>query len=418
MLAHTYPSLGRYAKLASQPHASGDASVPATEVRSASDSERLLGRCWWILLHALAESYPESATYQERSNWFRFVELMAALHPVLRWRAAASKLIRNSPPNVSNKTAFTEWAVEVHNAVSVSLGRPTVDVHSWSKNLVVPKPTKAEIGRAVWQLLYGLAVSYPVVPDQQTQRMITEFMNLIGSVYPCVDCRTSFAVILARHPPCSTSQQGLSAWIAKVHQCVNAQLGKPVQPPPVHTANGMHPGSGIGGMASASPHLPRVRRAGTTKELADERSEAAADLAALTAPRDEPSMSRTWTEGFGPGTTFADGRPPTSLRKSDVDWQGLSIDSGALRTSAYARVPAVAAARPFTQQANSTDSSVYASRAREAFQLYERKAQTGIVPHRSSSAIPPPTRDGVTWRVPNRGAGYVNPSRNCRVCRG
>jgi hypothetical protein len=164
--------------------------------------------------------------------------------------------------------------------------------------------------------------------------------------------------------------------------------------------------------------LPRVRRAGTTKELADERSEAAADLAALTAPRDEPSMSRTWTEGFGPGTTFADGRPPTSLRKSDVDWQGLSIDSGALRTSAYARVPAVAAARPFTQQANSTDSSVYASRAREAFRLYERKAQTGIVPHRSSSAIPPPTRDGVTWRVPNRGVGYMNPSRNCRVCRG
>ncbi len=449
MLAHHYPSVGLYAKLTS--HGRGSVESPGWNENPASDSERHLGRCWWVLLHALAESYPESGTYQEKSNWFRFVELMALLHPVTPWRSDASKLLRHSPPNVSSKTGVTEWAVEVHNAVNVSLGKPTVDVHSWSKNLVIPRPTKPEIGRAVWQLLYGLASSYSVVPDQQTQRSTSEFLNLIGSVYPCVDCRTSFAAILARHPPCCASRQGLSAWIANVHQIVNTQLGKPVQPPPTQTAAVAHLSD-----SRVTAYMPRMYRAGMAKALMDGRGEAEAGPVASPA---EPSMRMTmglrrpWT-AEAPGSTLSWLASPLAtstirLDKADVDLTALqgssSGYSAALRASTHcSRVPGNAALAvrpvPFAQPSNdgitmaasgtgasairasgidiSGTGSVYASRAREAFQLPERNMEIEILPTRSASAMPLPTSGRGTWRVPNRVAGSMNPSRNCRVCRG
>ncbi|OWA52359.1 putative FAD-linked sulfhydryl oxidase ALR [Hypsibius exemplaris] len=87
---------------------------------------------------------------------------------------------------------------------------------------------KDELGRNTWSFLHTMAARYPEKPTQEVQKDMTTFVNLFSKFYPCSYCAKDLQEELKTNQPDTTSRSNLSQWMCRIHNSVNAKLGKPL----------------------------------------------------------------------------------------------------------------------------------------------------------------------------------------------
>ena len=94
-----------------------------------------LGRSTWTMLHAMAASYPESASTSMQSTMKQFILTFSQLYPC-GWCATDFRDWIKEPgnePKVQSQDAFGQWMCEAHNAVNVKLGKKEFDCSLWKQ---------------------------------------------------------------------------------------------------------------------------------------------------------------------------------------------------------------------------------------------------------------------------------------------
>jgi hypothetical protein len=86
-------------------------------------------------------------------------------------------------------------------------------------------------GPAYWTAMHTAAATYPEHPTQQDRQHSFEFYKSLGWVLPCAECRSKYRRIFSEGMPLLpedlNSRMKLFEWTWRVHNMVNAQLGKP-----------------------------------------------------------------------------------------------------------------------------------------------------------------------------------------------
>jgi FAD-linked sulfhydryl oxidase len=75
-------------------------------------------------------------------------------------------------------------------------------------------------------MLHRMAATFDKAPTPERRRDVERFFSLLGDLYPCEQCAAHFRGMLAEHPIDSTNNKALSLWLCRVHNVVNARLGK------------------------------------------------------------------------------------------------------------------------------------------------------------------------------------------------
>lgn len=141
---------------------------------------------------------------------------------------------------------------------------------------------RAELGRGTWNMLHRFAARFDAEPSLQRQKEARDFINLMGTFYPCPDCAAHFRQILEQTPPDVSSNRALSVWFCARHNEVNRRLDKPEFPCTLESlaqrygecgcfGNVTEPAAGGGGAADAGSRrrvLGRGQRAGNVRSTA------------------------------------------------------------------------------------------------------------------------------------------------------
>lgn len=78
-------------------------------------------------------------------------------------------------------------------------------------------------GPEAWALLHGL-------PWRIDLRLAEPFLHALANVLPCVHCRQALRALLRMRPVDARQPITLADWTWRVHNAVNAKLGKPQYP--------------------------------------------------------------------------------------------------------------------------------------------------------------------------------------------
>jgi|SRR6478609_705709 len=82
------------------------------------------------------------------------------------------------------------------------------------------------LGRSSWMLLHTTAAKYPVHPDGNVQKQMNDYLHLFAQFYPCRECSDHMTTYMHQNPPKTQGRDALQYWISKLHNDVNAKLGK------------------------------------------------------------------------------------------------------------------------------------------------------------------------------------------------
>ena len=113
-------------------------------------------------------------------------------------------------------------------------------------------PDTAEIGRAAWAVLHGVAAYYPERPTREDREALRGLAHGLARLYPCAECRRHLPSDLAAASPpmrrpgqgggegadgdsgaddadgdAASSRAAAERWACKLHNSVNARLDKP-----------------------------------------------------------------------------------------------------------------------------------------------------------------------------------------------
>ena len=98
---------------------------------------------------------------------------------------------------------------------------------SGGENKVVECPPDAgELGRSTWTLLHVMSAYYPITPTLRQQYDMRQFIRILGNVYPCSICASSFREECKIYPPRVESRQSLMQWFCERHNDVRRRQGK------------------------------------------------------------------------------------------------------------------------------------------------------------------------------------------------
>lgn len=78
-------------------------------------------------------------------------------------------------------------------------------------------------GPPAWTLMHGL-------PDRINLEHAERFFVALSQVLPCIHCRRSFCALLKMDPVDAQAPIALANWVWRIHNAVNAKLGKPQYP--------------------------------------------------------------------------------------------------------------------------------------------------------------------------------------------
>lgn len=86
-----------------------------------------IGKSTWMLLHGIAENYPESPTTSDKENVKQFINLLSRLYPCEDCKESFQQIVKENPPNVSNRLGFCRYVCKIHNIVNQKIGKNKVD---------------------------------------------------------------------------------------------------------------------------------------------------------------------------------------------------------------------------------------------------------------------------------------------------
>jgi FAD-linked sulfhydryl oxidase len=86
---------------------------------------------------------------------------------------------------------------------------------------------REELGKGTWDLLHTLAAYYPETPSPSQESYASVLISSLSQLYPCHICAEDFQVYVQENPPDTASRERLMIWVCKLHNSVNAKLGKP-----------------------------------------------------------------------------------------------------------------------------------------------------------------------------------------------
>ena len=89
-------------------------------------------------------------------------------------------------------------------------------------------PDAGELGRSTWTFLHAMSTYYPVTPTLRQQYDMRQFIRVLGNVYPCAICASSFRAECKENPPKVESRQALMRWFCERHNDVRRRQGKDV----------------------------------------------------------------------------------------------------------------------------------------------------------------------------------------------
>lgn len=87
-------------------------------------------------------------------------------------------------------------------------------------------------GPGAWTLLHVAAANYPCQPTQRDKLRFARLVQALAESLPCMSCRAHFAELLrgplALSPEVLGNRFTAFEWTVRVHNAVNARLGKQV----------------------------------------------------------------------------------------------------------------------------------------------------------------------------------------------
>ena len=87
---------------------------------------------------------------------------------------------------------------------------------------------KDDLGEGTWALLHTMAAHFPDAPTEEDERSAQQFYTALARFYPCPVCAADFQQSVQARPPATQSREALVLWTCRLHNEVNAKLGRPV----------------------------------------------------------------------------------------------------------------------------------------------------------------------------------------------
>jgi mitochondrial FAD-linked sulfhydryl oxidase len=82
-------------------------------------------------------------------------------------------------------------------------------------------------GKYIWTTMHLVALGMPEAPTAKELRDYALFYERLHTVLPCAKCAEHYQEHLKAHPvPTSGGRDAFFAWTVKLHNVVNAQLGR------------------------------------------------------------------------------------------------------------------------------------------------------------------------------------------------
>lgn len=86
------------------------------------------GAKMWFILHIITFTYPENPTFLDKRHYNDFFTNLQYVIPCDKCKLHYREHLENNPltPNLDKKEDFVNWLIQVHNAVNISKGKPTM----------------------------------------------------------------------------------------------------------------------------------------------------------------------------------------------------------------------------------------------------------------------------------------------------
>lgn len=104
----------------------GSSEAKASRSDCPADVEQL-GRATWTFLHTTAAYYPERPTQAQQTSMLGLMNALPSLYPCSHCASHLGGNMKDHPPDVSGRTAFSRWLCERHNDVNERLGKEKFD---------------------------------------------------------------------------------------------------------------------------------------------------------------------------------------------------------------------------------------------------------------------------------------------------
>ncbi len=158
----------------------------------------------------------------------------------------------SNAPSSDNKGKAVPNDDDSHQPASSSQPSRTEDAWTTPDGELPCPPDYTELGNSAWAFLHTMASYYPEEPEvkvclcvlcgvlistttsittpshPQEQTAAQQLIHALAHLYPCTSCAQHLQQELQTNPPAVESRNALEQWMCRMHNSVNARLGKPM----------------------------------------------------------------------------------------------------------------------------------------------------------------------------------------------